>query len=89
MPCDTRSREQVEQDKRDKQMSDLMAALKAKTAAITKAGGVISITGWANRGGWCDECAIRSLRQSDDFEIRRIVAAAVPHQHGVTFGHAH
>jgi hypothetical protein len=89
MPCDSVKREAYAAAKRQKQISDLTAALKAKTASVTNRDGKVSINGWANRGEWCDECAVRSLKQSTDFTIRAMVAAATPIGKVVTFGHTH
>jgi len=70
-------------------MKALEERLKNKSAQIMKIGNTVSIEGWEERGGWCDACAIRKLRQSEDFEIRRMVAVAVPVEQGITFGHGH
>lgn len=89
MPCDSVKREASAAAIRQKQIADLTAALKAKTASVTNRDGKVSINGWTNRGEWCDECAVRSLKQSTDFTIRAMIAAATPVGKAVTFGHTH
>ena len=89
MPCDTRSRKVAEQRERQRQYEALETRLKNKTAQIMKLGNTVSIEGWEERGGWCDACVIRKLKQSEDFEIRNMIANAVPQMEGITFGHGH
>jgi len=89
MPCDSIPRGEVERRKREQQIKELETALKNKSAQLVKTGNTISIENWDERGEWCDDCAIRRLRQSADFEVRRIIAAAVPQTAGIVFGHGH
>lgn len=89
MPCDTLARTVQKKLEREQQLKDLEKALKLKSAKIARIGNQVVIEGWADRGGWCDECAIRALRQSADFEVRRMVAAAAPVGQALRFGHAH
>lgn len=90
MPCDSRARAAAEAAKRQKQIEDLIAGLKVKSATITRdALGRVTINGWTNRGDWCDECAVRALRQSTDFTIRNMIANAAPAGRVLTFGHTH
>ena len=89
MPCDTVTQEAVEQAKREAAYKALEARLKGKSASIMKLGNQVSIEGWDERGGWCDSCAINRLRHSEDFEVRTMVANAVPQTAGITFGHGH
>ena len=91
MPCDTisRIRTEVEKRTRDAQFKALVERIKNGTAQFKLAGNVLSIEGWTWRGGWCDECAIRALRQSENFVIRQKLATAVPVGKALTFGHSH
>ena len=89
MACEEMARKNEQKLARDNAIKDLMARLKTREAQIKNDGSRVTIAGWDNRGGWCDECAIRTLRQSEDFQIRQIVAAAVPTASGITFGHGH
>ena len=89
MPCDTISREQAEKRVRDAQLKSLIERIKNGTAKFELIGNKLSIEGWTERGGWCDECAVRALRQSDDFVVRQKLAAAVPAGKVLTFGHGH
>ena len=89
MPCDSLTFEEQAQRDREAQLRQLEQRLKEGAARIAKVGNRVSIEGWAERGGWCDECAIRRLRQSADFRIRQMVAAAIPQSATVTFGHGH
>jgi len=89
MPCDTINREAAEQRKRDAQLAALEESLKNMTASVQLMGDTVTIEGWEERGGWCDECAISRLRQSEDFEVRQILANAIPQHQHVHFGHTH
>jgi hypothetical protein len=89
MPCDTINREEQARLIREAQMKKLESELKSKAARIARIGNHISIEGWTDRGGWCDACAVRKLQQSQDFEIRRIIATSVGNGVGLTFGHSH
>ena len=91
MPCDTIQREKCEQEKRASQLKALGERLKTGRARIQRNGSMVSIEGWAERAGGCDACAIRALRQSTDFQIRLMVARAVPNDatDAISFGHGH
>jgi hypothetical protein len=101
MPCDydyrqadERRRENAKkrkerEKKREEEYKKLKDELKKKRAKIAKQGNKVSIEGWSSRGDWCDECVIRRMRQSSDFEIRQLVNRAVPTMEGITFGHEH
>jgi hypothetical protein len=67
----------------------LIKDLKEKKARIIRDGNRVSIVGWENRSGWCDECAIRELRLKGDFEIRRMLSEVIKEGETVTFGHSH
>ena len=89
MPCDTRVREANERRRREEQLKALEQALKSKAAQVAKVGNHVEIRGWVGRGDWCDECAIRALRQSSDFQVRAMIAQAVPAGVPLVFGHTH
>lgn len=89
MPCDTVMREAAARRERERQMKVLEERLKNKSARIARLGNAVSIEGWTERGGWCDACAVRALKQSSDFQIRQMVNTAVPTMAGITFGHGH
>ena len=90
MPCDTISREKSEQLKRESQMAALEEALKTKSATLAKTGNKLSIEGWDERGGWCDECAFNRLRTSQDFVVRMMAENALKSAgQFATFGHHH
>jgi len=89
MVCDMISQEEVEKRRRAKQLADLQKQLREKSAQIARVGNRVEIKGWAERGSWCDACAIRALRQSADASIRMMVAQAAPVNQPLTFGHGH
>lgn len=89
MPCDTRIRLASEMKQREQQIKKLEQQLKEKSAKIMRMGNVVSIEGWKDRGGWCDDCAIRRLRRSNDMTIRRLVQETVPVSNTIKFGHEH
>ncbi len=89
MPCDTLTRSEIEEENRQRAFKELEQQLKNKSAEIQVKGSNVNIKGWTTRGNICDVCAINTLRQSDDFEIRRLISSAVPTSQGITFGHHH
>jgi len=89
MVCDTFAREERERRERARQLAELEAQLKSKSAQIVRNGNRVSIEGWSSRGGWCDACAINKLRQSSDATIRMMVATAAPAGQALVFGHGH
>jgi hypothetical protein len=89
MPCYTRVREKKVQKKREKKYKKLKEDLKSGKAKIVKDGDSIKIEGWEDREDWCDECVIRRMRQSSDFQVRQLVNNAVPKMEGIAFGHQH
>jgi predicted metal-binding protein len=91
MPCDTKTREQLEQEAHERAMRALEERLRNLEATIVREGDTVSIEGWEERGDWCDECAVNRLLQSDDWELRAKVqeAIGVEQTAGLTFGHGH
>lgn len=93
MPCDTIAREERDRLAREAQIKALEQALKDKSAKLVLQGSTLSISGWQNRGDWCDECAIRRLRLTGSLEVRREISTAVHnasiHRISVTYGHGH
>ena len=90
MPCDSvANREAAKRAAREAQMKALEQRLRDRSARIVRTGNRVEITGWTERGGWCDECAVRRLRMSVDGVVRAAVAAAAPVGVTLTFGHAH
>lgn len=95
MPCDTKQREVRERKAREAQIKALEQALKAKSARLVRKGNTLSIEGWTDRGDWCDECAVRKLKLTADFTIRRLVAEATAQKStsglhiDLRFGHEH
>lgn len=89
MPCDTKTQDQIAKEKRAAALKALIDRLKNHTARIVRNGNKVSIEGWAERGGWCDECAVRALRISQDMVARQAVAQAAPAGLALTYGHGH
>ena len=89
MVCDLRAKEERARRERERQLAELEQQLKNKSAQIVRNGNTVTIEGWSTRGGWCDACAIRKLRNSDDAFIRHQVAAAAPAGQALTYGHGH
>ena len=91
MPCDTIARGEREKLAREAQIKALEQALKDKSAKLVLQGSTLSISGWQNRGDWCDECAIRRLRLTGSIEVRREIAAMVGKAvlHKISYGHEH
>ena len=89
MPCDTRVQKKVVKKRREKAYKQLKDDLKEGKAKVVKQGNFVEIEGWIDREDWCDECVIRRMRQSSDFQIRQMVNEAVSDKEGLTFGHQH
>ena len=89
MVCDTVNQEERIRRERQKAIEELEKQLKDKSAKIVKVGNNVSIDGWNSRGAWCDACAIRKLKMSNDATVRMMVATAVPAGQALTFGHSH
>lgn len=96
MVCDTVSQAELDRRERERllkereeQLQKLENELKNKSARIVKMGNRVSIEGWSERGGWCDACVVRKLRQSSDPFVRHLVETTVPTEQGITFGHGH
>jgi len=85
MPCDTIARGESERIAREAQIKALEQALKDKSAKLVLQGSTLSISGWSNRGDWCDECAIRRLKLTGSLEVRRAIAS----MNVKSFGHEH
>jgi len=88
MPCNTKTRAEIEQARQVRRIKALDAAIRAKAARIVKVGSKVSIDGWADRGDWCDECAMRWLKVNGSQEVRRQIAAVVGTGQ-VVYGHGH
>ena len=89
MPCYTQTREAKVQAERERRLAELEKELLARKARIVRVGNRVSIEGWKVRGDWCDSCAIRKLRTSNNARIRQMVATAAPANTTLTFGHGH
>lgn len=89
MVCDIRATEARAKRERERQLAELEKQLKEKSARIVRNGNTVTIEGWSTRGGWCDACAIRKLRNSADAFIRQQVAVAAPAGQVLTYGHGH
>ncbi len=92
MPCDTRSRTELAARARAASLKALEARLAGRTAQIVRGPRGLVITGWQERGGWCDDCAVRALRIGGSFTAKNLiiqaerspvaVTAGAPHGHG-------
>jgi hypothetical protein len=91
MPCDTIAREERERLEREAQIKALEQSLKDKSAKLVLQGNTLSISGWSNRGDWCDECAIRRLKLTGSLEVRREISLMQhkPGIHQLSYGHTH
>lgn len=91
MPCDTINRAAAEQARREAQLRELEERIKNGSASVQRNGDLVSVEGWQERGDWCDECAVRRLMQSDDFEVRERVGRlmTIEVNRPITFGHGH
>ena len=89
MPCEGKTLAEQEREQRERQLAALEAGIAGRTIQLTRAGNRVTIVGWGQRGGWCDECAIRRLRQSDDAMVRLAVARVAPVGVRLTFGNGH
>lgn len=91
MPCDTiriNQSIQVQQAAQDA-IKKLEQRLKNRSAKIVRNGNQVTIQGWQERGGWCDACALRQLRLSQDFQVRALVNQLVPAGDVLTYGVNH
>ena len=74
MPCDT---VQNTEQARAAALARLEKRLAEKAARFAKTAAGIAIVGWnAERAGWCDGCAVASLKVSGSFEARQAIARA-------------
>jgi len=87
MVCELTANER-ERLQREAQLKALERQLKERSARIAKVGNRISIEGWNERGGWCDACALRALKNSADIRVRQMAAEALGVRNAV-FGHGH
>ena len=91
MPCDTIRINQSVASARDAELriQELERQLIEKSARIVKQGNKVRIEGWNNRGGWCDACSLRKLRQSKDARVRQMANAALSDSATLNFNCGH
>lgn len=89
MPCDTRVIKMDAKLARARQLDALEQQLKDKSAKLALVNGVASVEGWKDRGDWCDECAVRALRLSSDFEVRQAATQLTTNKAVISYGHGH
>lgn len=83
MPCNIKVQEATEA----RRLQDLDRKLRDKSVRLEKIAGVVHIKRWADRGGWCDECALRQLRVGGSFEVRRMIVETKATEGQI--GHSH